>query len=369
MTWNWQHRNWPNFEWDRTEFKKLDQQFYLLVGEAIGSIKYLPQEDLIQLRVELLLNEVMNTSEIEGELLDRDSVQSSLRKAFGLQANRSLVSPAEAGVVEMMLDVYANFQQTLSHQSLWDLHAMLMNGRRDLLSIGAYRTHDDSMQIISGPIGRRRVHFEAPPSARVNEEMDQFINWYNSALTDSELTPLERASLSHLYFESIHPFEDGNGRIGRALVEKSLSQSIGDPILLALSKRIFEAKKEYYQALHHNSTGLEISNWMSFFSKTILESLRFAQRHIEFIIKKAQFLDKYKHDLNERQLKCVMRMFEAGPEGFVGGLSAKNYRTITKTTAATATRDLTQLAIIKAFHKSGELKGTRYFLNLDQVNI
>ena len=232
MTWNWQHRNWPNFEWDRTEFKKLDQQFYLLVGEAIGSIKYLSQEDLSQLRVELLLNEVMNTSEIEGELLDRDSVQSSLRKAFGLLANRSLVSPAEAGVVEMMLDVYANFQQTLSHQSLWDWHAMLMNGRRDLLSIGAYRTHDDSMQIISGPIGRRRVHFEAPPSARVSEEMDQFINWYNSALTDSELTPLERASLSHLYFESIHPFEDGNGRIGRALVEKSLSQSIGDSVLV-----------------------------------------------------------------------------------------------------------------------------------------
>jgi Fic family protein len=108
---------------------------------------------------------------------------------------------------------------------------------------------------------------------------------------------------------------------------------------------------------------------MSFFSKTILESLRFAQKHIEFIIKKAQFLDQYKRDLNARQLKCVLRMLDAGHEGFIGGLSAKNYRTITKTTAATATRDLRQLVILKAFHKSGELKGTRYFLNLDQVNV
>ena len=313
--------------------------------------------------IKLLSDEAFQTSKIEGELLDRDSLQSSIRKHFGLQAYKMKVSPAEYGVSEMMTDLYTNYSSPLTHEQLFLWHEMLMNARRDLQNIGSYRMHSDPMQIISGSMGRPIVHFEAPPSRVVKKEMDKFISWFNSTASERS-GPVTKAGIAHLYFESIHPFEDGNGRIGRALSEKVLSQYLERPTLIALSHIIENNKKLYYKSLHLNSKEIEITSWLEYFCETILQAQDYTQRMIDFLIGKTKYFQKFDKGFNDRQRKVVNRIFREGIEGFKGGLSADNYIKITGTTASTATRDLKKMVDLGALRKTGERKGTRYYLSL-----
>lgn len=216
------------------------------------------------------------------------------------------------------------------------------------------------MQIVSGPIHDPKVHFEAPPANRVPGEMKRFLKWFNGSL--GQIPALTRSSLAHLYFESIHPFEDGNGRIGRAISELSLSQSIGKPVLLALSQTIRRHQRVYYEKLASGSHGLGVEEWIAFFSAIVLEAQGRAGRQIEFLLHKTRFFDRYRGNLNARQEKVLLRMFEAGIDGFTGGLSAGNYARIAKTSAATATRDLNDLVDRSALSKTGERKYARYHL-------
>jgi Fic family protein len=243
---------------------------------------------------------------------------------------------------------------------------MLMSGSRTLGRIGSYRAHDEPMQVVSGPDYKRKVHFEAPPSARVPEEMHRFVVWFNATAPgeSNALPALTRAAHSHLYFECIHPFEDGNGRIGRALSEKALAQSLGQPTLIALSYTIERKRKDYYAALEHNNKDLDVTHWMTYFAETILEAQANTIRRVEFYVAKAKFYERFRDNLNERQAKVVARMFREGIDGFEGGLSAENYLSITQTSRATATRDLQNLVAIGAFTRTGELRYTRYALNL-----
>ncbi|MBC9796802.1 Fic family protein [Sinomicrobium weinanense] len=362
MAWNWQHKNWPDFTYDTTLLTAYEKDFLHNAGMLYGSLKHVSSKDQDVLKVMLISDEAYKTSEIEGELLNRDSLQSSIRKHFGLKGDVRRISPAEQGISEMMIDLYKNYHTPLSHEQLCQWHAMLAKGRRDLLDIGSYRTHDDAMQIVSGPMNRPRIHYEAPPSHQVKKEMDLFISWFNS--TES-LDPLTRAGIAHLYFESIHPFEDGNGRIGRAVSEKALSQSLQRPTLIAISHTIEHDKKKYYEALHQNSTRLDITEWLVYFCKMVLQAQNYTQGRINFLIEKAGFYQRFEAKLNERQQKVVARIFKEGIHGFQGGLSADNYRRITKTTASTATRDLQKLVELEAFIRTGERKGTRYYLNID----
>ncbi len=193
--------------------------------------------------------------------------------------------------------------------------------------------------------------------------MEKFICFFNSHKF-RKLPALERAGVAHTYFESIHPFEDGNGRIGRCLVEKSLSQSIGRPTLISLAKTIEQSRKGYYSALQSANQTLHIQNWLEYFCKTCVKAQRMSQSYIDFLINKAKFYDQFASSLNLRQEKVVKRIFKEGPDGFEGGLSAENYIAITKTSRATATRDLQKLVEIGAFNRSGERKHTRYSLRL-----
>lgn len=367
MAWNWQLNRWPSFEFKTEVFKGLERDFLLNSGVFRGSVKHLDADGVETLRVELLSEEAMQTSQIEGEMLNRDSVQSSIRRALGLHREVRRAKPEERGIAEMTVDVHRNFGQDLSHELLFSWHRMLMRGRGDLESLGAYRTHEDPMQIVSGPMGMERVHFEAPPSSVVLDEMDGFVQWFNASREEMADNPLLRAGLAHLYFESIHPFEDGNGRIGRALVEMVLSQHLEQPVLLALSSVIESDKKAYYQALHAHSQTLQVNDWLRYFCKIMLEALSLSQSMVDFIILKAAFYKVFAAKLNTRQSKVVERIFRSGVKGFVGGLSAKNYVRIANTSASTATRDLQELVSIGALTKSGELKGTRYQLNLDAL--
>lgn len=367
MAWNWQHTDWPDFTYNREVLATYEKDFLHKSGMLYGSLRHIDNESQDVLKVMLISDEAYKTSEIEGELLNRDSLQSSIRKHFGLKGDHRRVSPAEYGVSEMMVDLYKHYQVPLTHKQLYKWHTMLTNGRHDLLNIGSYRAHEDPMQIVSGAMGRPKVHYEAPPSHRVKKEMDDFIIWFNTT-EKGGLEPLIRAGIAHLYFESIHPFEDGNGRIGRAISEKALSQNLHRPTLIAISHTIERNKKKYYEALHRNSIGLDITNWLEYFCEMVLLAQDHTQSMIDFLIKKTKFYQRFDGLLNERQEKVVARIFREGADGFKGGLSADNYMRITGTTASTATRDLQKLVQLGAFLKIGERKGTRYSLNIDHPN-
>jgi Fic family protein len=364
--WNWEQEDWPEFRYIRTKLDALEAKFLREAGEFIGAVKHVVDDDKQQLTVDLISDEAFNTSEIEGEILNRESLQSSIRRNFGLAADNRKIPPAEQGIAEMRVDLYRNFNSPLSDDSLFHWHKMLMNGRRDLKDVGRYRSGNSPMQIVSGPIHEPKVHFEAPPATRMRTEMARFIKWFNqtSPAGKSPLPVLTRAGITHWHFVAIHPFEDGNGRIARALAEKAISQSLGQPTLIALSHVINSKRKTYYEGLELGNRQNEITDWLVYFAQTILGAQSHAQRALDFIIAKAGLFARLHAQINARQEKALLRMFREGPDGFQGGLSADNYIRITGASRATATRDLHDLVEKNALTQTGTLKSTRYHLNV-----
>ena len=369
MSWNWQSPDWPDFKWDRSRLSAAEEQFLLGAGIAIGTVKHLAEDERNQLLVEVMSGEAVTTSAIEGEVLNRASVQSSILRQLGLASpDKRRVMPAEQGIAEMMVDLYRSFSQPLSNEMLFGWHRMVTAGRKDLADIGRYRTSKEPMQVISGRIGAPTVHFEAPPSKRVPAEMKRFIFWFNRTAPQGKepLPAITRAGAAHLFFESIHPFEDGNGRIGRAIAEKAMTQSFGQPALVSLATAILAHQKSYYQALERANQQIDITEWLAWFASIALEAQRRSIAQVEFIIAKAKMLDRLRGQINERQQKAILRMFGEGPEGFKGGLSAGNYSTITGASPATTTRDLSDLTEKGALLRTGERKHARYTLNLNE---
>jgi Fic family protein len=328
-------------------------------------VKHLSAEDTDQLTVDALSVEAVTTSEIEGEMLDRSSVQSSIRRQLGLDNDKRRVKPSESGIAEMMVDLHRSFAQPLSEEMLFAWHRMVTNDRRDLADIGRYRRHTEPMQVVSGPIYAPKVHFEAPPSAAVADEMARFIAWFNRTAPcgSAPLPALTRAGLAHFYFVCIHPFEDGNGRIGRAIAEKALAQGLGRPTLTALAATILAKRKGYYDTLEHNNTETELTDWLTWFAEVAIEAQRRAIATATFLIDKTRLLDDLREQLNARQLKALLRMMKEGPDGFKGGLSAGNYITITGAAPATTTRDLTDMVAKGALVRVGVRRHARYYLN------
>jgi Fic family protein len=367
--WNWQQHDWPYFRWDKAALEAYEARFLRQAGVIVGAAKHLNEEDDRRLVVELITAEAVKTSAIEGEYLNRDSVQSSILRNFGLITDRRSVSPAEKGIADMMTDLYRSHAEPLSHHTLYNWHKMLTNGRYDLQDIGCYRTHPEPMQVVSGRLDRPTVHFEAPASQVVKKEMDRFIAWFADTGPDgtAPLPALTRAGITHLYFVCIHPFEDGNGRIARALAEKALAQCLARPSLIALAQRIETSRKLYYDKLGLNNKTNIITDWLSYFAKTVLDAQSYSLQKIDFLIHKTKLYDRVRGQLNKRQEKVIKRIFRAGLEGFTGGLSAENYINMTKTSRATATRDLQDLLEKQVLVKTGQLKSTRYYLNMPKL--
>lgn len=371
MLWNWQLPDWPEFRYDASAIAPFEQRFLLSSGEILGAVHHVSPPERDQLRIDLLSDEAMKTSAIEGEMLDRLSVQSSLRRELGLSLDSYPEKPREQGVAEMMVDVYSSYAEPLTHETLFRWHGMLLSHDRRLETVAAYRQHSDAMQIVSGRLDRPTVHFEAPPSMHVSSEMERYLLWFNRTASDAvdPLPALTRAGLSHLYFESIHPFEDGNGRLGRALAEKSLAQNIGHPSLIALAYTIERKRKDYYKQLERHQKTLDVTPWLKWFAETVLTAQQVTLDRVGFFIAKAHFYDRHREKLNDRQAKVIERMFREGTEGFQGGLSAENYISITGTSRATATRDLQGLVEMGALSRTGERRYTRYWLNVkDAMN-
>lgn len=364
MNRNWQHPAWPKFRFHPTTLTEREALFQRQTGVVVGTVRHLRDEERLSLVIELISTEAIKTSEIEGEMLDRDSVQSSLRRQFGLQADGLRAGPAEQGISEMLADLYRHWNAPLDDTMLFQWHQWLMQGRTDLRTIGGYRTHDEPMQIVSGRLDRPRVHFEAPPSSEVPAEMARFCSWLNDSSPTGAMpmSPLARAGLAHLHFESIHPFEDGNGRIGRAIAEKVLAQGAGQPSLTALSLLIHRRRKEYYAQLEAANKTLDVDPWLHWFADLVLAAQQHTLEGLDFLLANTRLWDRLRGQINARQEKALSRLMRAGVEGFLGGLSAGKYQALTGAPAATARRDLAHLVELGALRRTGQLKGTRYWL-------
>jgi Fic family protein len=369
MTWNWQRADWPHFTYDKALFEEREAQFLRQSGVLLGSYRHTGEDGKTGLAIELMTGEALKTSAIEGEILNRDSVRSSIRRHFGLDPEQRRISPAERGIADMMVDLYRNPAEPLTHECLFSWHTMIMAGRTDVADIGRYRTHDEPMQVVSGPEYKQNVHFEAPPSHTMMAEMTRFIRWFNDTAPGgvTAMPALIRASIAHLYFVSIHPFEDGNGRIARGLAQKVLSQSLGQPVLIALSQVIERQRTTYYGVLERSNKDNAIGEWLDYFAAVILNAQEYTQRMVDFLIEKTQLYGRVSGQLNPRQEKALARMFREGLEGFKGGLSAENYIGITGASRATATRDLQGLTALGALVRTGERKSARYWLNVSST--
>ena len=367
MKYNWQQTDWPEFKYDVSQVQDVLFTFAEKTGHVSGILKSLPDSTQTEAIIDLMVSEAVKTSAIEGEHLNRSDVMSSIRHNLGLSTDtQRVVDQYARGAADLMVDVRKTYREPLSEQKLLEWHKMILSSSRQV-TVGAWREHKEPMQIISGPVGKWKVHFEAPPSEKVPGEMARFINWFNITTPGEKQeikNPMLRSAIAHLYFESIHPFEDGNGRIGRAISEKALSQGLGRPVLLSLSETIEADRKTYYKTLKTAQRSIEVTAWIVYFSNTVLEAQSRAEEGIDFILKKTKFFDQFKDRLNKRQMKVIRRMLDEGPKGFEGGMSAKKYIAITRTSKATATRDLQYLSEIGVLKQTGGGRSVRYHLSV-----
>jgi Fic family protein len=366
LRYNWEYKNWTKFTYSLHGLETMFTSIHRTEGKYEGIISTLPKGLQASTIIDLMVEEAIKTSEIEGAFFSRKDVLSSIKKNLGVHSKAVIQNKDAEGISKVMVDVRKTFAKPLTQKKLCDWHKMLLPTANDIV-VGKWRTHTEPMQIVSGAMGKRKVHFEAPPSKRVPTEMKQFIEWFNNSAPSGNKpihNAVVRAAVAHVYFESIHPFEDGNGRIGRALAEKVLSQGNGRPVLLSLSFAIEKNKKEYYKQLQKAQTKNEITAWVQYFVTTVLSALKYAEQQINFTLKKVAFWDKYKELLGTRQQKAIKRMLDEGINDFKGGLNATKYGSLNKVSKATATRDLQDLYSMGVLKVFGGGRSTSYALNL-----
>jgi len=368
MKYNWQQKDWTRFHYNSNELEDKLYAFAEKTGRVQGITKALSESLHTQTTISILVSEAIKTSEIEGEYLSRKDVMSSVRNNLNLNTSYEDVKDIRAkGIGKLVTSVQNSFREKLTKEVIFNWHRQLLQHEKQL-KVGAWRTHKVPMQVISGAMGKEKVHFEAPASIDVPGEMEQFIDWFNSSSPKGS-RPIKhaavRSAIAHLYFESIHPFEDGNGRIGRVIAEKALLQTINSPLLISISTSIEKQKKQYYTALEKGQRSNEITSWLHYFIDLISNALDASEAIIDFTLKKTKLFDKYASELNERQLKVIRRMLEEGTDGFEGGMTARKYVGITKTSKATATRDLQYLLEIGVFKLIGKGRSTSYQINFD----
>ncbi len=367
MRYIWQNKRWPHFEYDLQGIQDLLYRYAIATNFLTSRLHCLSDDLQIDSTIDLMVEEAIKTSKIEGEKIDQEEVRLSIKNQWGLMKDHVRIKdPRAEGIAQLMICVRQNFDQPLSKQELFSWHSMILpQSYNKTVQIGQWRTGKEAMQIISGVYGREKVHYQPPPSSMVNKEMERFITWFNETDPRSNKQPLPgpvRAAIAHLYFECIHPFDDGNGRIGRALSEKALSQEIQRPVLFSLSSMIEKHKKDYYHQLSLASRDtLEITGWIEYFVRTVYDAVLDSNTEITALLKKAQFWKLYSNKLNQRQSVVLARMFKEGAAGFQGGINASKYMKIAHCSKATATRDLSELVkldCIEPLTKGG--RGTAY---------
>ncbi|WP_431167646.1 Fic family protein [Tenacibaculum halocynthiae] len=362
---NWQQEDWTQFSYQIDAVEDDLYTFREKIGYMQGVLKTLPEKYHIQTLQDILVAEAIKTSEIEGEYLSRKDVLSSIKNNLGISQKKEKVRDVHAkGIANMITSARETFQEPLTKEMLFEWHVMIFPTATKI-AVGQWRQHSEPMQVISGAMGKEKVHFEAPPSERVPKEIEAFITWFNETAPNGK-NPIKyapiRSAIAHLYFETIHPFEDGNGRIGRTVAEKALLQTVDIPLLISLSTTIEAEKNLYYEALKEGQRNNIITNWIKYFVDVVLKSQIESENLINFILQKTKLFDTYKDQLNERQIKVINRMLKEGHKGFEGGMTAKKYISIAKTSKPTATRDLQHLLKTGVFVVSGSGRNTSYLI-------
>jgi Fic family protein len=360
----WEKQAWPAFIWDEKSLTGLLARVSREQGRLLGKMEALGFELRDEAHLRTLTEDVVKTSEIEGEKLNRDQVRSSIARRLGMDVG-GLV-PADRnidGVVEMMLDATANYSQALTEDRLLAWHAALFpTGRSGMRKIQAGNWRDDSdgpMQVVSGPYGREKVHYEAPPASRVPDEITKFFRWFKHP---GETDPLLTAGLAHLWFVTIHPFDDGNGRIARAIADMALARSekTGQRFY-SMSAQIRREHKAYYDILEWTQKGdLDITRWQTWFLECLLRAIEGAQETLGAVLYKARFWERFaKEPLNERQIKVLNRLLD----GFEGKLTSSKWAKLAKCSQDTAYRDILDLIDRGALQKDpGGGRSTSYSL-------
>ena len=374
-TWSWQSRHWPDFSFDAAALAPALASARRAQGEVIGLSRALGMEEARNAEAAIWTSESLATAAIEGEKLDLDSVRSSIARRLGL-ADRPASGQREAwsrsapveGLLDMMQDAASRWQQPLTVKRLCAWQAALFPGGYSGLgkiATGRLRRGAEPMQIVSGRIDKPKVHFVAPPAARLPAEMKKFLGWFND---NRGLDGLARAGIAHLWFEILHPFEDGNGRVGRAIVDLALAQDLKfDPRVVSLATELAAKRADYYARLREASLeGADITRWLAWFCDSIGKACERSAALMESSLAKARFWTAHSgKPLSAAQRKVVNRLLEAGPRGFAGHLSTRNYASLAARSRATAYRDLAALARLGILVAFGRGKATRYHIALD----
>lgn len=367
--WIWQKEQWPRFTWDSDILLPLISKARLVQGKLLSKISGVNFDLSREASADVLTEEAMKTSEIEGEVLNRDSVRSSVAKhlglsTFGLPESTRTVD----GLVDVLVDATKNYSQPLTAERLKSWQAALFpTGRSGLFQIqtGEWRNGEEPMQVVSGGMRQEKVHFEAVPGPSVEKEMQEFLEWWESSKSRED--GLLRSGIIHFYFVTIHPFEDGNGRIARALTDMALAQDEKNPTrYYSLSSQIMKERKHYYEILELCQKGdVDITAWLKWFLDCYTRALEGAIKLIAKVLVKTTFWQRFGHVvLNERQRKVVNLLLNAGMGCFAGGLTTRKYVSIAKTSRATAFREIGDL-VEKGLLVQNSTKGrnTSYDLN------
>jgi Fic family protein len=320
-----------------------------------------------ELAAEAWAQEAVSTAAIEGERLDLLTVRSSVARRLGTGDFKGPHVPRHVdGLLDIMDDAVAKCHAPLTRERVSSWQAALFptgfSGMRRI-HVGDYRAGAEPMQIVSGRQGNETVHYEAPPASAVPSEMEAFFAWFNSSRED----PLLHAAVAHLWFETIHPFEDGNGRVGRVIVDLALARDAGETSrLVRISQRLLEKRNEYYDELNHAQHGeVDITRWVVWFVAQVRVAWQDAATVVEASLEKARFWSSHEgQPVIARQRKAVNAMLDRGPGNFLGGMSASKYSSITGVSKATATRDLAELEALGVLTQLGGGRSTRYYVNL-----
>jgi Fic family protein len=340
----WERKGWPNFTWDNSTVARLLAQASKEQGRLLGKMEGLGFEHRGEAHLHILTEDVVKTSEIEGETLARDQVRSSIARRLGMDVGGLVQADRDVeGIVEVMLDATGNVEQPLTEDRLLDWHAALFptgrSGMRRII-VGQWRNdRDGPMQVVSGPMGREKVHYRAPPAERLPAETAKFLKWFADP---GDLDPLLIAGLAHLWFVTLHPFDDGNGRIARAIADMALARTDGSAQrFYSMSAQIRLERNDYYDSLKKTQKGnLDITTWQMWFLACLGRAIEGAHGTLEAVLAKARFWERFaKEPLTQRQIKVLNRIMD----GFEGKLTTSKWARLAKCSQDTAYRDILDL--------------------------
>ena len=340
----WQYPEWPSFTWNDSRLISLLSEVRNLEGKIQGMMDGLGFNVQSMTALNVMTEDVLRSNEIEGVILNSDKVRSSIARHLGIDT-AGLPQPDHytEGVVQIMMDAVTNCNKPLTPERLFNWHAALFpTGRSGMypITVGAYRTGGEPMQIVSGAMGKEKVHYEAPPSEVVPDMMTDFLTWINS--DNTVIDPVLKAAVAHLWFVAIHPFDDGNGRLTRTITDMQLAKADGFPLrFYSMSAEILREKKAYYEILEHTtSNSTDITEWLEWFLNTMKSSILRAKETVKRVVCKSSFWQRHREiPMNERQVRVVNMLWD----GFTGKLTSSKWAKITKTSQATALRDITDL--------------------------